>query len=234
VLDRLSLAELEVDALRRGSVGTYRVAAFPSAARTLLADAWRQLITAGAGVELRVSTPEPEAAIAALLAGTADLAVVHSYSNLPRDLPRGIESDPLAIEPVWVAIHADDPAAEDRIDLAALSRHDWIAPDDDVTCYEMIDRACGLAGFRPRIVAHSMDFAAQLEFVAAGAGVALVPDLTVAQIPDGVRLASTTSGLQRHIHVARRTSLHGDAGLQRIVGLLASAAQERIRPTVAL
>ncbi len=60
VIDRLSLAELEIDALRRGDAGTYRVAAFPSAGRTFVADAWRELLSDGAGMNLLVTTLEPE------------------------------------------------------------------------------------------------------------------------------------------------------------------------------
>ncbi len=47
MLDRLSLAELEIDTLQRGAGGRYRVAAFPSAARTIVADAWAALLTDG-------------------------------------------------------------------------------------------------------------------------------------------------------------------------------------------
>src|SRR5512147_2277093 len=36
VIARLSLAETDVEALRRGAAGTYRLAAFPSAARTFV------------------------------------------------------------------------------------------------------------------------------------------------------------------------------------------------------
>ena len=81
ILDRLALAEMEVDAIRGGTVGMYRVAAFPSAARTFVTDAWSALRADRAGVELTLTTPEPEAALALLVAGETDLAVVHSYSN---------------------------------------------------------------------------------------------------------------------------------------------------------
>src|SRR5215510_8412419 len=40
VLERMALAEIEVATLRSGAAGAYRVAAFPSAARTIVADAW--------------------------------------------------------------------------------------------------------------------------------------------------------------------------------------------------
>jgi DNA-binding transcriptional LysR family regulator len=60
ILDRLSLAELELEALRAGTVGRYTLAAFPSAARTFVADACRQLFgDAGSGLDLRITTLEP-------------------------------------------------------------------------------------------------------------------------------------------------------------------------------
>src|ERR1700750_871569 len=95
ILDRLALAEMEVDAIRGGRVGRYRVAAFPSAARTLVADAWTIIHADPAGVDLVLTTPEPEQALTLLVAGDTDLALVHGYSNIPRDLPDGIESEPL-------------------------------------------------------------------------------------------------------------------------------------------
>jgi DNA-binding transcriptional LysR family regulator len=180
---------MEVDAIRGGRVGNYRVAAFPSAARTLVSDAWSAIRADQAGVELTLTTPEPETALALLVAGETDLALVHSYSNVPRDLPNGVEAELLATEPIWLAIRSDDPHAGDEVDLADLARYPWITPERNLTCFEMTDRACGLAGFRPAIVAETVDFAAQLELVRAGAGVALVPQLTVAALPPEVMLA---------------------------------------------
>lgn len=236
VMDRLSLAELEVDAVRRGTTGGYRIAAFPSAARTLVAGAWEALDVAGSGLELEVDTLEPEDALAALAAGSADLAVVHSYSNIPRRLPEGILAERIAEEPVWIALRSDDPRAPEAagaVDLSDLSDRRWIAPDATFSCYEMVERACGLAGFRPRIGVRSVDFAVQLAFVAAGAGVALVPDLTVDRIPDGVVLAPLTAPVSRFTHATRRTALSEDAGLDIVSTELRAAAQRSIRPSTA-
>ncbi|KHK97121.1 hypothetical protein LK09_12640 [Microbacterium mangrovi] len=228
VLDRLSLAETEVDALRRGGSGTYRLAAFPSAARTFVADAWARLNEEEAGIRLTVTTPEPEDALAALLSGEADLAVVHSYSNIPRLVPDGVETEHLVTEPIWVAMRVDDPLAAEVVELADFAHHDWITPQRGLTCFEMTDRACGLAGFRPRIVAESVDFAAHLAFVAACGGVALVPDLTATDLPAGVHLARPATPLNRMTIAARRTSLRGDPGLDRITGILRATAEERV------
>jgi DNA-binding transcriptional LysR family regulator len=229
LMDRISLAELEVDALKRGAAGHIRIAAFPSAAGTFVADAWREILDDGAAITLSLTTPEPEAALAALAVGEVDLGVVHSYSNVARSLPDGIEAEPLVTEPIWLAIRVDDPAAADTVDIAALADQPWIAPEQGLTCYEMIDRACGLAGFRPHLAAQSMDFAAQLKLVAAGAGVALIPDLAARSVPDGVRLAAPAQPLRRHTMAVRRTARHADPGLGRITTLLRSCAQRAVR-----
>src|ERR1700752_3979154 len=123
ILDRLALAEMEVDAIRGGRVGRYRVAAMPSAARTLVADAWRAIQAEHAGLELVLTTPEPEQALSLLVAGETDLALVHSYTNIPRDLPDGVESEVVGTEPIWLAIRSDDPLASDEVDLADLADH---------------------------------------------------------------------------------------------------------------
>jgi DNA-binding transcriptional LysR family regulator len=228
ILDRLALAEMEVDAIRGGRVGRYRVAAFPSAARTLVADAWRAIQAEHAGLELVLTTPEPEQALSLLVAGETDLALVHSYTNIPRDLPDGVESEVVGTEPIWLAIRSDDPLAGDEVDLADLADHHWITPERHLTCYQMTDRACGLAGFRPTVVAETMDFAVQLELVGSRAGVALVPQLAVAAVPPEVMLARPTQTLERHVFVARRTAMHAEPGLDTLVLALRRAADDRL------
>jgi DNA-binding transcriptional LysR family regulator len=229
ILDRLALAEMEVDAIRGGRVGRYRVAAFPSAARTLVADAWRAIQAEHAGLELVLTTPEPEQALSLLVAGETDLALVHSYTNIPRDLPDGVESEVVGTEPIWLAIRSDDPLAGDEVDLADLADHHWITPERHLTCYQMTDRACGLAGFRPTVVAETMDFTVQLELVGSRAGVALVPQLAVAAVPPEVMLARPTQTLERHVFVARRTAMHAEPGLDTLVLALRRAADDRLR-----
>jgi DNA-binding transcriptional LysR family regulator len=234
ILDRLSLAELEIEALRAGTVGRYTLAAFPSAARTFVADACRQLFgDAGSALDLRITTLEPDDALDALTSGKADLAIIHSYSNVPRDLPLGVESRPLGSESVWLAAPVAGRSGTaggtgGAVDLAEFSMSPWIAPAPDVTCFTMMERACGLAGFRPRIVAESMDFAVQLELVAAGVGVALVPALTVARLPAGVELLTLTSPVTRSIHLAARAPDFADPGIQNLARIITEAAVVRV------
>jgi DNA-binding transcriptional LysR family regulator len=231
LLDRLTLAELEVDALRRGSAGTYNLAAFPTAARTFVARAWRTLIATRSGPSITLATHEPEPAIAALVTGEVDLAVIHSYSNVPRDLPPSIATEHVATEDIWIALPADDALTGETVRLEDLATRSWITPQPGLTCFEMTERSCGLAGFTPRIAAQSADYAVHLELVAAGVGVSLVPTLAIGDPPPGVRLARPHLPIARHIHAARRAASGSDPGLDQLVGVLRPAAVARAAVT---
>jgi DNA-binding transcriptional LysR family regulator len=225
----LSLAEAEADTLRRGAAGTYTVAAFPSAARTYVADLWHELLRENPGIELRVRAEEPEPALSALASGHADLAVVHSYSNVPRALGARISVAHLPDDPVWLACRADDPArrAGRTVLLEDLAERKWVTAPPDLTCYSMVVRACGLAGFQPKVIAESVDFAAQLAFVAAGAGVALIPDLAIDAVPAGVALLPLAHPVTRHITIATRSERRADTAIINLTERLTAAAAQR-------
>jgi DNA-binding transcriptional LysR family regulator len=66
----------------------------------------------------------------------------------------------------------------------------------------MTVRACEAEGFTPRIRHHADDFGAVLALVAAGQGVALVPDLGLLDPPPGVVL--TPLAARRRTRIAYR------------------------------
>ena len=72
--------------------------------------------------------------------------------------------------------------------LAAARGEPWIVASPGTLCHLMAVRLCEEAGFAPRIRHYADDFAAVLTLVAAGQGVALVPELALAERPDGVTL----------------------------------------------
>ncbi|MFC4015993.1 LysR family transcriptional regulator [Nonomuraea purpurea] len=231
ILDRISLAERELEALRAGTAGFYTVTAFPSAARTIIADACRRILgDDGSALELRITTSEPEDALDALSSGAVHLAVIHSYSNVPRDIPRGITTRTIGTEPVWLATRSpqDRDGARSSTRLEDYADHPWVSATDDVTCFDMVERACGLAGFTPRIVAESMDFSVQLHLVAAGVGVALAPELTIEHVPDGVELVRPDPPIERTLFLAARTPSFADAGIQNLADIIENSAAAQL------
>lgn len=225
VVDLLEITEMDIQALREGTTGTYRMAAFPSAARTVVADVWKAIRDRPElGLTLQLLELEPQDAVASLSAGEVDLAVTHSYSNMPGPDGKGLTAATLVSETVYLATCAGPSTSAN---LADFADSDWVVPPSRWTCHEMIQRACGAAGFAPRIVAQVSDFAAILALVGAGAGVALIPELTVDVLPDTVTLRPLTTAVHRHDFAVVREPSASDPGIRRLTDLLKSAAAQR-------
>jgi DNA-binding transcriptional LysR family regulator len=224
IADLVSIAEMEVQTLRQGESGTYRIAAFPTAARSYVTDTWREVRDGThVGPALRLTELEPDAAIDALVRGDVDLAVTHTYSNVPQLPSQGLFATPLATEEVVLATAAGSMPTTTRSGAARLAEQahsDWVLPHDGFACAEMVKRACGAAGFQPSIVAQATDFSVQLQLVAAGIGVALVPRLAARALPEGLQLRSVHPAVERHHFALARRSARSDAGIRRIVELL--------------
>ena len=224
--EQLSLAEHEIDALRDGTAGHYRVAAFPTAARSVVADLWADLLLTN-GPTIDLTTAEPEGALQAVLTGTIDVAIVHAYSNVPRQIPNSLHVTNIGSEPVKLAVPSRDQH-DSTIDLRTFAGRTWITPSRQRTCFDMVERACGLAGFRPNVVAETDDFDVQLALVRAGVGVALIPQLALDRVPAGVTVLQLETTIERHLFVAARIELHHDAGVVRLTEALRAATVVRL------
>ena len=229
VVDRLSVAQMEVEALADGTAGTYRVAAFPSIARTIVADTWRAIRAEPAtDIRLELIEMEPQDSLPALAGGAVDVAITHAYSNMSQQATAGFAASALATETVWLAVRDDEPlAGPDPVDLRLFADHDWVIPHRQWACHEMVQRACGMAGFTPHSVAEATDFAVILALVSAGVGVALVPELTIADLPGNVRLLPLSEPVFRHDFVVTRRATDADPGIRRLRSLFAESAALR-------
>lgn len=206
ILADVAAAESALAALRANGSGTVRVAAFPSAARRLVAPLW----TSVPGVSLRLVEQEPDAAVATLMHQEADIAVVHSYTLLPRPTPVNCDEHDIADDPVLLAVPPDVARQRglvegQRVRLERFANLPWLVPAKDVSCHEMIQRACGAAGFVPDAVAEATDFAVLTALVAAGAGVALIPRLALPDTPPPLSLHPLASPVVRKVYALTRT-----------------------------
>ena len=113
LLARLDAAESDLAALRDQVAGRVTLAAFPSAAATIVADAWAALARSAPQVQLELTEMEPEESLPAVRDGQADIAVAHEYDLLPRPLDPLFERRELARDPVLLAVPASaGPASE--------------------------------------------------------------------------------------------------------------------------
>ena len=225
VLAELEAAEAELAADDGAVRGSVRLAAFPTAAATLVPRAMAAFAARHPRAEVLLSELEPEDALPALKLGEADLAVIHEYDFSPRGDDTSIELTPLAEDEIHVAVPAEHPAAGPEIALSALAGERWVAGYLDTACHRVVVTSCRAAGFEPRIVARSNDFRVVLALVAAGQGVALVPGLAFDRLPDGVCLARPAERrLARRVVGAGRAGGGGHPGVAALLEALRDAA----------
>ncbi|MEE6260030.1 LysR family transcriptional regulator [Plantactinospora sonchi] len=204
VLERLEQATAELAAARHGPAGPLRIGAFPTATRAIVPAALAILATRHPALEPMVSEIDPAAVADALRAGDLDVALVHEYDFVPAPAAPGIATAPLCGEVTYLAsADSGDTTTTDDLRVLRRRRHSpWITATPGTLCHTMTVRACQAAGFQPRIRHRIDDFTTVLALVAAGQGVALVPQLGIVDPPADVHL--TRLPIHRRTRIAHR------------------------------
>jgi DNA-binding transcriptional LysR family regulator len=201
VLAALERAEAAMAAARSGVAGPLQIAAFPTAVRTLLPPALVALGQLHPGLILTVHELDPADAPAALHAQRVDLALVHDYDHVPVEPDPALTTMPLLDETMYLA-------APNRLDLDGARDAGWILASPGTLCHTMTVRACQAAGYTPRARHHADDFVTALALVAAGQGVALVPELAADEPPSGVVLTALRTRRRTRLACRRGSDAH--------------------------
>ncbi len=212
ILALLERAAAGLAAARTGLAGPLRIGAFPTAMRTILPAALVALGRDHPGLELMVTELDPAAVPDALRSGALDVALVHEYEFVPAPRDPALDTEPLLEEAIYLASAAPPPTAgEDTSSGDPVGGHrdsPWIMASPGTLCHTMAVRACQAAGFTPRIRHHADDFVTVLALVAAGQGVALVPQLGAIGPPPGVVLTELPARRRTRIAYRNGTRHH--------------------------
>jgi molybdate transport repressor ModE-like protein len=203
IFARLQDAEAELLALAGLEGGRLRLASFASAAASIVPLAIARFRELYPAVELSIEMADPLDSIPRLRSGALDMALSHDATFETVDGPTtaveiggsgeprgGIELVHLFDDPMYVAMPTGHPlAASGVLDLASFAGESWmLATTRSCPDSRLFLRACHAAGFEPRIAFQNDDYPAMLGFVAAGVGVALVPDMVTRGIRDDVEI----------------------------------------------
>ncbi|MFR9777066.1 LysR family transcriptional regulator [Micromonospora sp. MS34] len=221
VLAALEAADATLAAARGGLTGTVRIGAYPSAVRTLLPPALVALARDHPALDLMVTELDPVDVPDALRDRRLDVALAHDYDVVPTAPDPALDSTPLLEEIVYLAL----PAAVAGRTLSDVRDADWILGSPGTLCHTVALHACRLAGYPPTVRHHADDFTAMLALVAAGQGVALVPELAAGRPPDGVRLVPLD--LRRRTRIAYRKGAGDHPAVAACVAALRAAAHDR-------
>ncbi len=186
ILARLDTAEAALSAIAGLRGGRLRMASFPTAGSTLMPLAIANFRASYPDVELTLAEGEPEEIVPRLRAGELDLALLFEFAGeepLPDDLARS----PLLEDPMYLALPREHPLAQrSKLRLAQLHGEAWVQTSSASPCARHVVRCCHAAGFEPTVTFESDDYQTVQGLVAAGVGVALIPELALSVVRDDI------------------------------------------------
>jgi DNA-binding transcriptional LysR family regulator len=187
IFARLEAAEAEVAARAGLRGGRLRIASFPSAGATLMPVAIATFRNSHPGVTMSLAEGEPEEIAPRLRAGEFDLALLFEFPGASETLGAGMRHVDLLDDPMHLALPEGHPLAEKaRLELEDLSGESWVQTSASSPCARHVVRSCHAAGFEPIVSFESDDYQTVQGLVTAGVGVALIPELALSSVRDGI------------------------------------------------
>lgn len=184
VLGRLDAAEASLAALAGLRTGRMRLASFATAGATIMPAAIAAFRPRFPAIRLTLAQANPDAALVALRAGELDLAITADDEGDPHE---GIEVIRLFDDPLHAVLPCAHPLAQaPQVALGDLAEETWVDATASSEARRPLLWACRRAGFEPRVAFESDEYGAVQELVAAGVGIALVPELALRAPPAGV------------------------------------------------
>jgi DNA-binding transcriptional LysR family regulator len=186
ILAQIETAESEIAAITAGRGGRLRTASFPTAGATLMPAAVARFRASHPGVELTLAEGEPEEIAPRLRGGEFDLVLLFEFEGVGERLSAGMRRFPLLDDPLHLALRHDHPLARRRrLALEDLREESWVQTSAASPCARHVIRSCHAAGFEPDVSFESDDYQTVQGLVAAGVGVALIPQLALSTVrPD--------------------------------------------------
>lgn len=186
VANALEAAQAEVEAIAGLRSGMLRLGWFTTAGATLMPRAIARFSEQQPEIELALVEGDPEDCAALLREGELDLALVYEFP-LGAPLPADLRLRELLEDRLYVALPPGHRlASRAEIALEELAADRWIQGVRHGATLETIPAACREAGFEPRIAFRTDDHTAVLGLVAAGVGVALIPQLALSSVRDDI------------------------------------------------
>ncbi len=167
--------------------GTIRLGTFSTAVRGILPGMLTAVRADYPDLRVTVQEQEPWDAVAAVAAGILDIALVHHWEGVGLTMPPSLRSEELFRDVADVLLPADDPlATSPSLTPAQVRDRIWACTPDGTICYEWFCHMFRGEPQPPRIDFRCLEFASQIELVAAGLAVALVPRLGRGELPHRV------------------------------------------------
>ncbi|HEU0249678.1 MAG TPA: LysR family transcriptional regulator [Solirubrobacteraceae bacterium] len=230
ILARLEAAEAELEAIAGLRAGRLRMASFPTAGATLMPLAIANFRSLHPDIELTLAEGEPEQIAPRLCAGELDLALLFEFDE-PIDGMESLSRVGLLADPMYLALPAKHPLAnKSDLRLQELRGEAWVQTSRESPCARHVVRCAHAAGFEPNVAFESDDYQTVQGLVAAGVGVALIPELALSVVREDIAIrALSPAPPQRQVFAAAPADARLSPATPAMIAVLeeATSAYER-------
>lgn len=184
----LTAAEQAVRELQSHGPRVVRLGFLHSFGTWLVPDLIQRTREADPGVRFELVQDAAETITSAVVADDIDLGIV---SPRPRDAP--VSWRLLLRQEVHLTVPSTDPLARRRsVGFAEVRDREFVAMATGFGMRQLLDEACAAVGFEPRITVECQELDTVAGLVAAGIGIALLPESPNRQLPTGVTALPVT------------------------------------------
>lgn len=204
IISSLERAEGELNEMRKGTAGEVVVGAYASVMGPVGGPLAAAVAAQDRRIRLRLVDIVPDDVVPSLFSREVDLALVRRYPQFEPPLPATVTARALFEEQFVALVPAELEDDVRRHGLAALRAQPWIIGAAHLSCTQAVIAACREAGFTPDARHQAAGYPSAAALVAAGLGVAVVPESSPAWLPPNIKAVPCGVPSRRVILVYRR------------------------------
>lgn len=219
--DILERTEGELQRVHERVEGVVRVAAFQSAALSLLPNTLHEMSKLHPNVRIELVQKEPAEALRGAWSREFDIVIAEEYPGHSAPLQSGLKREPLLTDDIQLAT----PFESGITSLKGAESWPWVMEPEGTASRHYHQQLCRLAGFEPDIRFETADMQAHLQLVESGNAVALTPGI----LWSGRQVTCDVVGLEdqpkRTVFTAQRQSSLGAPAIQEFLKILRETAK---------
>lgn len=222
LLREVAEAEAEVGEIVEGRSRRIRVGAFSMASATYLPGAVAHLHRTHPEATAMVREGESTRLLQDLEEGTLDVAVIFDDLHFPLPVPYRVTYRHLFDEQLLLGLPRGHRLATDEVVACAdLAGETWLGGAGHASTHtQMLLNTCRAVGFEPTIVVYSNSFILSQRLVAAGVGLALIPEMSAAGIDPNVVCRQLDRAPTRRVGIASRNAAGEPEPFQEMIDIL--------------
>jgi len=230
ILAEIEQMQVQLENERKTVAGTLTLAAFATATRGVVPAALGRLRSDWPRLKCHLAEADSHHAMALVEDGSADIAIVHDWLEMPLVLSAGLNARHLGNDISDVLVHVTHRLAGRRsVAMSELCDEVWLYEPGSVAHDLLVKSFTDVSN--ARLFGHGVaEYASQIAMVGAGLGVALVPRMGRGVVPGTVRVLPVVPAPTRQVYAVWRSMTGTRPAVQAAVLALEESFSEALDP----